>query len=62
MVIEDNGVGIQKTLTVEKAPDQPNSGRGLALHSTLMAVIGGSLTLESSPGIFTRVTLFLPEL
>jgi signal transduction histidine kinase len=61
MVIEDNGVGIQKTLPVEKAPDQPNSGRGLALHSTLMAVIGGSLTLESSPGLFTRVTLFLPE-
>jgi signal transduction histidine kinase len=61
MTIEDNGVGIQKTPSEEGATNHPNSGRGLALHSTLMAVIGGSLTLESSPGSFTRVTLFLPE-
>jgi signal transduction histidine kinase len=61
MIIEDNGVGIQKMFPQEKASNQLNSGRGLALHSTLMAVIGGSLTLESSPGSFTRVTLFLPE-
>ena len=61
MIIEDNGVGIQKTPSEEGATNHQNSGRGLALHSTLMAVIGGSLTLESSPGSFTRVTLFLPE-
>jgi hypothetical protein len=34
---------------------------GLALHSTLMAVIGGSLVVESVQGEFTRVELRLPE-
>ncbi len=37
------------------------SGSGLALHSTLMAVTGGALLLESIPGQMTRVTLTLPE-
>jgi signal transduction histidine kinase len=35
------------------------SGQGLALHSTMMAVIGGSLSIESIPGQFTRVSLEL---
>jgi signal transduction histidine kinase len=61
MVFEDNGIGIQKTEPTKKTPDQLNSGRGLALHSTLMAAVGGSLALESSPGAYTRVSLFLPE-
>lgn len=54
MLIEDNGVG-----PVEPKP--ANGGQGLALHSTMMAVIGGSLALESGPGLPTRVTLYLPE-
>jgi len=32
----------------------------LALHGTMMAVIGGSLTVESSPDQFTRVTVSIP--
>jgi signal transduction histidine kinase len=38
-----------------------SSGQGLALHSTMMAVIGGLLTIESTPGQFTRVNVELPE-
>jgi signal transduction histidine kinase len=36
-------------------------GHGLALHSTLLAVIGGSLSITSAPGEFTCVTLFVPQ-
>jgi len=61
MMIEDNGIGLQTTPSEDGTLGSPGSGRGLALHSTLMAVIGGSLTLESSPGDYTRVILFLPE-
>jgi signal transduction histidine kinase len=56
LIIEDNGVGL--------SPDSQSnggSGHGLALHSTLMAVIGGSLLVESAPGAYMRVTLVLPQ-
>jgi signal transduction histidine kinase len=56
--IEDDGVG----LGANSAPTRAGSGQGLALHSTLMAVIGGSLALESTPGEYTRVVLSLPDL
>jgi signal transduction histidine kinase len=54
--IEDDGKGIsaEKTITGEK-------GQGLALHSTMMAVVGGELTIESEPGEFTRISLVLPH-
>lgn len=54
LVIEDNGAGPVELKAT-------NSGQGLALHSTMMAVIGGSLALESAPGLPTRVILRLPE-
>jgi signal transduction histidine kinase len=55
VVVEDDGVG------VEPGRSQPHgNGQGLALHSTMMAVVGGSLVLESQPGRFTRVRLVLP--
>lgn len=53
--IEDNGVGI----LADAYPQ--GGGQGLALHTTMMAVIGGELATESVPGKFTRVTLSLPE-
>ncbi len=51
--IEDDGVGLN-------AP-QPNegSGHGLALHSTMMAVIGGEITVDSAPGQYTKVSIRL---
>ena len=54
LVIEDDGVG----LTPDLEPAEKR-GQGLALHSTMMAVVGGSLTVESEPGEFTRVILRL---
>ncbi len=51
LTVEDNGVGFE--LTGE------GDGQGLALHSTLMAVVGGALAVESLPGAGTRVVLTL---
>lgn len=72
--IEDNGVGIGRPISNAQNPDpngqlaqaqtQPSkkgSGHGLALHSTMMAVIGGTLTLDSTPERSTRVSLTLPD-
>jgi signal transduction histidine kinase len=56
ILIEDNGVGLETT----RAPDG-EGGQGLALHSTMMAVVGGSLAVESVPGTYTRVSLMLPR-
>jgi len=55
LVVEDDGVGL--AARSEGAP----AGQGVALHSTLMAVIGGAWSAESAPGRFTRVTLSLPH-
>jgi signal transduction histidine kinase len=49
---------------IEYSPGKTNdggSGQGLALHSTMMAVIGGILKVESATGQYTRVTIELPE-
>ena len=56
LTVEDDGVGLDGT-------GQPpgGSGQGLALHSTLMAVIGGTLSAESRPHGGTRVSLVLPQ-
>lgn len=54
--VEDDGIGIGVA-----EPSHGGSGQGLALHSTLMAVVGGTLTMESLPGAWTRVALALPR-
>ncbi len=56
ILIEDDGVGLDQA---ERSGS--GSGHGLALHSTMMAVIGGSLAVESATGQFTRVWLILPR-
>jgi signal transduction histidine kinase len=55
IVIEDDGVGLAAEGRTEEG-----AGRGLALHSTMMAVVGGTLAVESASGAYTRVTLRLP--
>jgi len=55
MAIEDDGVGLGAATIAAQG-----SGHGLGLHGTLMSVVGGTLTAESEPGIFTRVSLALP--
>jgi signal transduction histidine kinase len=56
LTVEDDGVGMVPSLR-----DNGGSGQGLALHSTMMAVVGGSLATESVPGKYTRVILTLPQ-
>ena len=56
LAVEDNGVGVADQSTAER----DGGGQGLALHSTLLAVVGGTLSVESEPGRFTRVLLCLP--
>jgi len=51
ITIEDNGPGLTAS---------PGAGQGLALHSTMIAIVGGSLALESTPGQMTRVRLTAP--
>ncbi len=55
IVVEDDGVGL-----VADGTPSLGSGQGLVLHSTMMAVVGGSLTVESTPEAGTRVALALP--
>jgi signal transduction histidine kinase len=55
ITVQDNGCGIDHDVS-----QSTEDGHGLALHSTLMAVVGGSLSVESIPGSFTRVVLHLP--
>jgi len=55
LIIEDDGIGADTVLETSHS-----SGQGLALHGTMMAVIGGELSMESAPGQFTRITLILP--
>lgn len=56
VVIEDNGVGVGGARSRAEG-----CGQGLALHTTMMAVIGGTLAVESILGAYTRVTLTLPQ-
>jgi signal transduction histidine kinase len=59
LTITDTGVGLVhggSTINLSGG-----SGQGLALHSTLLAVIGGSLELSSAAGKPTTVTIFFPE-
>jgi signal transduction histidine kinase len=55
MKIEDDGVG----LSYEPRRGE-NIGQGLALHSTMMAVVGGELAISSKKDEYTCVTLSLP--
>jgi signal transduction histidine kinase len=52
--VKDNGVGLSAV------SPQHSSGQGLAIHSTMMAVIGGVLITDSAPGQYTRISLTLP--
>jgi signal transduction histidine kinase len=54
--VEDNGIGLSP---VNRTPQ--GNGQGLALHSTMMAIVGGTLATESLPGQYSRVILSLPE-
>jgi signal transduction histidine kinase len=52
--VEDDGIG------VEPERDGAGGGQGLALHGTMIGVIGGTMAVEAAAGGGTRVTLSLP--
>ena len=52
LVVHDNGRGLNSS----ESPAS-NSGQGLALHSTMMAIIGGTLSVSSVGEEGTRVVL-----
>ncbi len=54
VAIADNGIGLGG------APSKSGSGQGLALHGTMMAVIGGKLAVENNTPHGVRVSLTLP--
>jgi hypothetical protein len=56
LTVEDDGVGMS---AVESAKD--GTGQGLALHGTMMALVGGQLIVENRPGGGTAVKLNLPQ-
>jgi signal transduction histidine kinase len=60
LTIEDNGAGLAEQAAPASRAERPGAGQGLALHGTLLAVVGGTLTITSDPGKFTRVVLCLP--
>lgn len=54
IIIEDSGQGLA-------GQENRNGGQGLALHSTMMAIIGATLSISSAAGGFTRDTLAFPS-
>lgn len=56
ILIEDDGVGLESA-----TQSTEGSGHGLALHSTMLAVVGGALAVESRAETCTRVSLRLPQ-
>ncbi len=53
VAVIDDGVGLALARPIE------SGGAGLALHSTILAILGGSLTVESTPS-GTQVTVSVP--
>jgi signal transduction histidine kinase len=62
LTIADNGVGIgfEGSGSTSDAAAPHGSGHGLALHSTLLAMVGGYLTIASVPLAGTRVQITVP--
>jgi signal transduction histidine kinase len=60
LTIADNGVGIDAG-RANAASFPGGSGNGLALHSTLLAMVGGYLTVEAPPEGGTLVRITVPK-
>jgi hypothetical protein len=56
VTVEDDGVGIGALPPSHDAV----GGAGLTLHSTLLAILGGAISIESAPGGPSRVTVSVP--
>lgn len=60
ITVRDDGVGLHYPNTRPAGEMAAGSGRGLALHSTMLAVLGGSLVVEPAGQTGTQVTITLP--
>ena len=70
MTVWDTGVGIapedqekvfQRSYRVENSGlERPGNGLGLAISRNLARAMGGDITVASSPGEGSRMTLWLP--
>jgi signal transduction histidine kinase len=56
LTLNDDGAGLDP----HPGGSGDSTGQGLSLHSTLLAVVGGTLTVDGKPGAGTRVRLTLP--
>lgn len=54
VIVKDDGVGMDLN-----APSA-GAGQGVALHSAMLAVIGGSLVVDSTPGVCTQAVIKAP--
>jgi signal transduction histidine kinase len=61
ITVEDDGIGLDDNGANSAAAAGTGRGQGLALYSTMMAVVGGTLTVDSTPGRYTRVRFNLPQ-
>lgn len=67
IILEDNGIGMgaetkRHALEPLFTTRARGAGLGLAIANRIVGHHGGRLTLESQPGIGTRITLFLPSI
>jgi hypothetical protein len=60
LTIADNGIGAGNS-SATPSPFPGGSRSGLALHSTLLALVGGQLNLTSPPEGGTQVTIAVPS-
>jgi signal transduction histidine kinase len=59
LVVRDDGVGVQQGTTHYQ--DDGGTGSGLLFHSTMLAVVGGRMRVESAAGRGTSVIIVVPE-
>jgi len=59
LVVRDDGVGIQPG--TGRLPENEGTGSGLLFHSTMLAVVGGRMRVESAAGRGTSVIIVVPE-
>ncbi|MBB3048466.1 signal transduction histidine kinase [Litorivivens lipolytica] len=71
IAISDNGIGIderyhqrifQPFKRLHNAEEYPGTGVGLAICNKIATELGGSIELESTPGLGSRFTVFLPKI
>jgi signal transduction histidine kinase len=60
VVVRDDGVGLAYRSPAAGDALPAGSGGGLTLHSTMLAVIGGDLSVEAPPGGGTQVVIAVP--